>query len=569
MKKGKYILIIFLFFFILILATIFSFIYFEFAKPPSVKTQSYLEIPLTGEIQEKVIPNLFVELFSPTKPLSLHDIWLNIQKAKHDSRIKGIILKQGYLVCDWAKVNEIREAVLDFRKSGKKVLSYIEEAPDFDKEYYLATACDRIILHPMGWIGINGISAEIPFLKKTLEKLGIEGEFIEIKEYKTAYHMFTKEGFTPAHKRMMTSIYRERFEQYISTVAEARNLDKARVEELINHGFFQGEKAINTGLVDDLLYEDEMWDNLKEEGLPFRKIAHSQYTKVKVSTSGFNQGKKIALIYGMGPILTGEGISEAMGSATICRWLRKARKDSSIAAIVFRVDSPGGSSVGSDIIWREVFLAKKEKPVVVSMSDMAGSGGYWIAMPAHRIIAHPQTLTGSIGVLSGKFNMSGLYQKIGVTFENLNYGDKAGIYSSNRGFTDEEKQMLEKEMLWVYDKFLTKAAEGRHMTKEEVDKIGKGRVWTGAQAKEIGLIDDTGGILKAFQTAKELAGIPQNESVNLEVWPKTVSFFASLFGGGQTSLRTKQDLLKKTVERLQLLQKEGVLAIMFMGTTAE
>lgn len=562
MKRGTYVLIIFLIFFVLILATVLSFIYLEFAKPPTVKAQSYLEIPLAGEIQEKVQPNIFVELFYGIKPLSLHEIWLNIQKAKNDSRIKGIILKQGYLICDWAKVNEIREAVLDFKKSGKKVYSYIEEAPDFDKEYYLASACDKIFIHPQGMMGVNGISSDIPFLKNTLERLGIEGEFIEVEEYKTAYHMFTKEGFTPAHKRMMESITKERFDHYMAVTAEARNLSAEQYKDLIDYGFFQGEKAKEAGLADDVFYEDEMWDFLSEESRPFRKIPHSQYTKVKVSDSGFNRGRKVALIYGMGPILTGEGIIQSMGSATVSRWLRKARKDSSIAAVVFRVDSPGGSSVGSDIIWREVFLTKKEKPVIVSMSDLAGSGGYWIAMPAHRIIAHPQTLTGSIGVLSGKFNLSGLYEKLGVTHETLHYGEKADLYSSFRGFTGEERNMLKKEMLWVYNRFLEKAAMGRNMTKEEVDNVGKGRVWTGSQAKEIGLVDDTGGILKAFLAAKELAGIPAGESISLEVWPKKVSFLSALFGGGQISVHSRENGLKKTVERLRILQKEGILALM-------
>lgn len=570
MKRGKYVLIILLIFFFLFLATIFSFIYLEFGRPPAVKARSYLEINLSGEIQEKAPRDFLMSMFGRMPSLSMYDIWMNIKKAKVDSRIKSLVLRLGYLQCDWAKVNEIRESILDFRKSGKKVYAYIEESLEFDKQYYLATACDRIVLHPLGSLVINGIGGYIPFFKKTLDKLGIEAESEHVEEYKTAFNMFTEERFTPAHKRMMKSLYENLYFHYVKVLAEAREKTEEEVRVLIDHGFYQGEKALEAGLVDDLLFEDEFEGLLKEKEKKLHKITHGQYIKIKPSSLGLNRGKKIALIYGMGPILTGEGFYQTMGSSTMARWIKKARKDKSIAAIIFRVDSPGGSAVASDVIWREVALAKKEKPFIVSMSDVAGSGGYWVSMAAHKIVAQPQTLTGSIGVIIGKFNMVKLYEKLGITAERLTYGKRADLFSTFRRLTQEEKDFLKKEILWIYDQFLTKAAEGRNLSKEEVDKIGKGRVWTGSQAKELGLVDEIGGLSRAIELAKELAGIPADEEVRLVVKPKKISFFDALFGRRPAEINIGLNpRFKKMLSVFKLLDKEKTLAIMPFWTAPE
>jgi protease-4 len=564
MRKGKYVLIIFLIFFFLIVATVISFIYYELgAKPVEVRTHSYLEINLSGDIQELYESDFFTSFFFGLRPLSVYDLWLNIRKAKVDSRIKCLLLRMGVLNCDWAKVSELRDALLDFRKSGKKVYAYIEEAPQFDKEYYLTTACDRIILHPLGWLGINGIGGYVPFFKKAFDQLGIQAEFEHVEEYKTAYNIFSEEGFTPAHREMMESIYGDLFSQYVKTVAQARKKSEEEVRKLIDQGFYQGEEAKEAGLVDEVLFEDQLLKLLEEKGRSLNKISYDEYSKVSPSSLGLDVGRKIALIYGMGPILGGEGIYQTIGSTSLTRWIRAAREDKSIAAVVMRVDSPGGSAVASDVIWREIVLAKKEKPFVVSMSDVAGSGGYWISMSAHKIVAQPQTLTGSIGVLSGKFNMAGLYKKLGITAEKLTYGKEADIFSSFRGLTPEEKALLKKQILWIYDKFLTKVAEGRNMPKEEVNKIGKGRVWTGSQAKDLKLVDEIGGLSVAIKLAKELAGIAPDEEVKLVVWPKRVSFFQALFGrraaAAKLSLNSNLD---KTLSIFKLLENEKVWAIM-------
>jgi len=563
MKRGTYVLIILLIFLFLIAATVVSFFYIEFSREPSIKTGSYLEIDLAGDLPEKTVPGLFPGLFFMKPSVSMFDLWMNIRKAKADNRIQAIALRLNMIGCNWAKANEIREMILDFRQSGKKVYAYIQETMDFDKEYYIATACDEIVMHPLGQLVINGIGGHILFFKNTLNKLGIEAEVEHIGEYKTAFNMFTEEKFTPAHREAIEAIYGDFYEMYIQKVAEARDKEVKEVREIIDHGFFQGSKALDAGLVDQLLFEDEFQQLISRGQKKVHKISHDEYLKINPSSLGLNQGKKFALIYGMGTIHSGEGYSQSMGGQTIARWLRKAREDKSIAAVIFRVDSPGGSAVGSDIIWREVSLTKKEKPVIVSMSDMAGSGGYWISMSAHKIIAQPQTLTGSIGVIFGKFNTIELFEKLGITSEKIEYGKRSGLFSSLNRLDEEEGALLNKEISWVYEKFLEKVADGRKMTKEDVHKIGKGRVWTGRQAQERGLVDDLGGLSRAIELAKEMLGLPASEEVRLVIWPKKVSFLSLLLGKKPASLDTALiPGVKKILNTYRFLRNESVWAIM-------
>ncbi len=566
MKKGKYILIIFLIFFILLAATFVSFLYYEFARPPSVKPGSCLEVNLSGKIVEMSYPDYFAVLFKQKPPLSMHDLWTNIRKAKVDPKIDSILLRLGYLQCDWGKVNEIRELILDFRSSGKKVYAYIEESFELDKEYYLASACDRVILHPEGILIINGIGGYIPFIKKMLDKIGVEAEVERVEEYKTAYNMFTQDHLTPAHKEMIESLYSEIFSIYLKTVSKQRGKTEQEFKQLLDHAFFQGREAKKAELVDEVFYEDELWDLIEGEDEKKHRISHSRYLKTPPSSLGLNKGKKIALLYGVGPIITGEGAYTIMGSQTVTKWIRSARKDESIKAIVFRVDSPGGSVAASDSIWREITLAKKEKPVVVSMSDVAGSGGYQVSMAAHKIVAHPQTLTGSIGVIFAKFNMEKLYQKLGISGDKIAFGEKADMFTTFRESTEEERHLLKQIILNTYDSFITKVANNRNMTKQEVDKVGKGRVWTGSQAKRLGLIDETGGLSKAVQLAKELAGIPSEEEVKFVVRPKKISLWGALLGRTVTSPQSEIFIFdQKTQEMLltfKVLKEEVIWSLM-------
>ncbi len=425
MKRSSYVGLIILFFFLLA-AVGLVFVFFEDigGRRVEVPATAYLDIPLAGPVAEIAPADSLSALLLGSRPLAVHDFWENLRKAKVDRRIRAVVLRLGLLQCDWAKAAEMREAVLDFRRSGKKAYAVIEEAPDCDMEYFVATACDRIVLHPLGWLGINGLGGYVPFLKGAFDKLGIRAEFEHVEEYKTAYNMFTEKGFTPAHREETESYYGDLFAQYVAAAAEARGKTPEEFRALVDRGFFQGEKAKAAGLVDDCLYEDELQDLLARDGRAPARIRFDDYTKIKPASVGLETGPgKVALVYAVGTIMTGESLPQVMGGTTVARWIRAARNDASVKAIVLRVDSPGGSSVGSDVIAREVALARKAKPVVVSMSDVAGSGGYWIAMPATKIVAQPQTLTGSIGVLAGKFSVDGLLEKLGVTTEKLAFGE--------------------------------------------------------------------------------------------------------------------------------------------------
>jgi protease-4 len=564
MKKGAYVGLIVLFFLLLAAAGFFALFFFDIGGTDvDLPARGYLEVRLSGPVAEVAPPDFITSLVFGTKPLAVHDFWMNLRKAKVDVRIEAVLLRLGLLECDWAKANEMREAILDFRRSGKKVYAVIEEAPDFDMEYFLATACDRVILHPLGWLGINGIGGYVPFFKGALDKLGVKAEFEHVEEYKTAANSFTEKGFTPAHREEMESLYSDLFDQYVAVTAKARGKTVADFRALVDRGFFQGERAKEAGLVDDCLYEDEVLDLLRRDGRPLARVRFDDYTRVTPVSVGLGTGRRVALIYAVGTIMTGESVPPVMGGSTVARWIRNARNDGSVRAIVLRVDSPGGSSVGSDVIWREVALARKVKPVIVSMSDVAGSGGYWIATPATKIVAQPQTLTGSIGVLAGKFSLDGLAAKLGITAEKLAYGEKADIFSPFRAFTPEERKVLKDEILWTYGQFLDRTAEGRGLTREEVDRVGRGRVWTGRQAKELKLVDELGGLTMAIGLAKKEAGIDADEEVSLDVWPKKRSFWQTLFARPAIGLDLKSAAGRaQALEMFRLAGQTRIWAVM-------
>jgi protease-4 len=563
MKKGTYVLLIFLFFFLLAAASVFFLVFSEFAGTSVVvPSRSYLEVGLAGPVEELAPRDVLSVLLRRNKPITVYDFWMNMRKAAADRRIQAVLLRVNLIECDWAKATELRDAILEFRRSGKKAYAFIEEAPDFDMEYYVATACDKVILHPLGWLGVNGIGGYVPFFKGALDKLGVRAEFEHVAEYKTAANMFTEKGFTPAHKEEMESLYSDIFAHYVRTAAAARGKTEAEFRALIDRGFFQGEQAKEAGLVDGCLYEDQLQRLIQADGPGLGRVRFEDYTEVKPASLGLDTGRRVALVYGVGTIMTGESLPPVLGASTVARWIRAAREDKSIAAIIFRVDSPGGSSVGSDVVWREVLLARKEKPVVVSMSDVAGSGGYWISMAATRIVAEPQTITGSIGVLAGKFSMAGLLDKLGISAERLTFGEKADIFSPFRPFTGGEKKALQEQILWTYNEFLTKAAAGRGLAKEEVNRIGRGRIWTGSQAKDLKLVDELGGLTTAVNLAKKLAGIPSPEEIRLVVWPKKVTFWQSLFGVPDIGINLKSAAgLEKALQTFRLMEKTNIWAL--------
>ncbi|HPB58877.1 MAG TPA: signal peptide peptidase SppA [Candidatus Saccharicenans sp.] len=529
-KKTAWVVIV-LFFAILIGLLIVSYTVSNLGpREVKIAANTYLEIRLNGRLEEYVSSTSLANVLEG-RTISLFDTWMNLRKAAVDPRIKAVVLKFGLLDADWAKIEELRQAVLEFRKSGKPVISYFEESPEADKEYYLATASDRILMHPLGWLGVNGLSSYVLFFKTALSNLGIKAEFEHIAEYKTAYNQFTENGFTPAHKEMMESIYQDIFDHYCHQMAAARKKSPEEMRSLIDRGYFQGKEAVTAGLVDALAYEDQLLNHMNLKGVSrLQKISNEKYTPIAPASVGLDVGKKIAMIFASGTIISGEEQTLALGSETVARWLRAAVKDDSIKAIIVRVDSPGGSAVGSDIIYHELIEARKQKPVIISMSGLAGSGGYWLALGGQEIIAQPQTLTGSIGVIAGKFSFGQLLEKLGIKAEKIVIGRQADAFSVYREFSPQEKEILENQLTSIYREFLERAAAARNLTVEEVDRIGRGRVWTGKQAQELHLIDRLGGYAEAIEAAKKLAGIRPEEKVKMVIWPKKRSWLDIVLG---------------------------------------
>ncbi len=360
---------------------------------------------------------------------------------------------------------------------------------------------------------------------------------------------------------MAQSLNADLYEQLIRGLADGRHKSETEIRALVDHGPFLPEDAIRAGLVDDVAYEDELDDKVKLASGTARFLDEADYRRVSPASLGLNRGPRIAVIYATGMIASGQSSydspsGQVLGSDTMAEYLRKARADSSIKAIVLRIDSPGGSAIASDVIWREVMLTRGVKPVIASMADVAASGGYYIAMPAHVIVAQPATLTGSIGVVMLKFVIDGTLKKLGMNVEGVTNGKYAGLYSPVRAFTPEERAKVQEQMQATYDTFVEKAADGRNTTPERIDKVGQGRVWTGRQAKEIGLVDELGGLERALAVAKQRARLPPDSEVEVVVYPGRKSIYEIVrnpFGSSESSTALGAMLGFRDPKGLQLL----------------
>ena len=384
---------------------------------------------------------------------------------------------------------------------------------------------------PASSLDLTGLASYELFLRGMLDKVGAYPDALHVGDYKTASNIYTEHTYTPAHREMATSLNTDLYEQLVRGLADGRHKSEAEVRTLIDHGPFLPEDALRAGLVDDVAYEDELDDKVQlTTSGEVHFLEQSEYRNISTTSLGLDRGQRIAVIYAVGLISSGQSSydspqGQVTGSDTLIDYLRKARADRSIKAIVLRIDSPGGSAIASDVIWREVMLTRNIKPVIASMSDVAASGGYYIAMSAHAIVAQPATLTGSIGVVMVKFAIDGTLKKLGLNMEHVQQGRYADLYSPVRPFTPEEKAKVEEQMQATYDGFVEKAAAGRNTTPEKIDAIGQGRVWTGRQAKALGLVDELGGLDRAVAIAKERAKIPQGAGVELVVYPGRKSFY--------------------------------------------
>jgi protease IV len=495
-------------------------------REPRIATNSTLVLRVGGDLQE-IEPASVLGQFLEAPP-TVRSFVEALRKAKVDSRITSVVIRPTNTAALWGKVQEVRDAIIDFKRSKKPVIAYLEYGGE--QEFYLASACDKVFLMPTASLDLTGIASYELFLRGTLDKIGAFPDALHIGDYKTASNTYTEHTYTPAHREMAESLNTDLYQQLVRGLADGRHKSEADVRRLIDHGPYLPEDAVRAGLVDDVAYEDELDDKVQLGKGASRFIEQNDYRDISATSLGLDIGPRIAVIYAVGIISSGQSSygapqGQVVGSDTIIEYLRTARADRSIRAIVLRIDSPGGSAIASDVIWREIMLTRSQKPVIASMSDVAASGGYYIAMPAHAIVAQPATLTGSIGVVMVKFVIDGTLKKLGLNMENVHQGRYADLYSPIRPFSPEERAKVEEQMQATYAAFVEKAASGRNTTPERIDAIGQGRVWTGKQAKELGLVDELGGLERALAIAKQRARIPQDTEVQVVVYPPRKSIY--------------------------------------------
>ena len=449
--------------------------------------------------------------------VQMGEIEKTLKVAKRDREIVGALIKIGGSRYGIGRLQEMRDAILDFKASGKKVVGYMTNCSTGN--YLLASVCDRIVLHPSGEVRLIGLRSEISFYKGVLDKLGIRADLEHIGEYKSASDIFTRKEMSEAHREVQNAILDDLYDQLTQSIADKRRWTQDDVKRLIDQGPFTAKQALAHGIVDQLAYRDQLKDIAKDlTGKNCRLVKARQYLGIIEYKHDWEVPlPKIAIIEAEGMMMTGESFTDpftgtkTMGSTTITRAIRNVRKDSSVKAVVLRIDSVGGLVVAADTIWRELMRLKNVKPLVVSMGDAAGSGGYYIAAPADVIVAEPGTITGSIGVVSGKYSFKGLYDKIGLNKKILKRGKHADFYTDYGDYPADEREIIQAQITEIYEDFIGKVAEGRGMRKEAVDQIAKGRIWTGKQAKEIGLVDELGGLNLALSIARKKAGLARKK----------------------------------------------------------
>lgn len=500
----------------------------------SVASNSILHVSLDYPIKERTDKNPFAELsflgLESKKKLGLNEILEGIEDAKSDDHIKGIYLDASSLESGMATMEEIRNALIDFKKSGKFVIAYSEVYSQ--GAYYLATAADKIYLNPEGMIDFRGLSSEIMFFKGALDKLDIEAQIIKVGTYKSAVEPFILDKMSEPNKLQVTSFLGSMYDHFLSEISRSRKIPKNTLFSIADSAKIRAPKdALTYKMVDGLMYKDEVLDELKkltkiDKKKEIESVSLEEYAPAEDKKEESSQNR-IAVIYANGEIMSGEGDDETMGSERISRAIRKARTDDKVKAIVLRVNSPGGSALASDVIWRETVLAKKSKPLIVSMGDLAASGGYYIACAADSIFAQPNTITGSIGVFGIVPNMQKFFNnKLGITFDGVQTGKFADLGSVSRPLTDAERMILQLEVNKTYNTFTKKVADGRKKSQSYIDSIGQGRVWSGTEALKKGLVDRLGNIDDAIASAAKKAKIKDFKIVN---YPAQVDPIKSLF----------------------------------------
>jgi protease IV len=471
------------------------------------------------------------------KPV-LHDFLDALERAGGDARVKGVYVSLGNDTLGLATCQQLRDAISAFRAKGKFAMAFATSFGEFgpgNRPYYLATAFDQIWLQPLGSVGLIGLQTDVPFFRGALDKLGIVPSFAHREEYKTAMNSLTETSMTAAQREETWDLLENSNQQIVDGIAAARKLPPSQVSTLVDAGPFLADEAKHAGLIDRIGYSDVTSSEARRRAGPGAKfVTTKRYLDIAGRPDA--SGAKIALIYADGLITESDGASGPLIGTTgvtarrLTRAFRQAAADKDVRAILFRIDSPGGSAVASETIWREVAEARAHgKPVIASMGNVAASGGYYIAAPADKIVAEPATITGSIGVLAGKLVIAGLLDKLGVTAQTVGHSGNAGMFSELSDFTPGQQQRLNAFLDAVYTGFKQRVAAGRHMSMDKIEAVAKGRVWTGEEAKQKGLVDELGGYETALRLVKEVAKIKPDEGINLVVFPREKTSFEKLY----------------------------------------
>ena len=516
-----------------------------------IDSQSVLHLKLTTEIVDRggrsPLESIDFMSLSLSKSIGLNELLESIEKAKADDNIEGIYLDLSLVPAGWSTVHEVRQALDDFRESGKFVISYGETY--FQNAYYLGSVADEIYLHPEGVIDFRGLNSELFFIKDLLGRLGIDPQVIRHGEYKSALEPFFLEQMSPENREQTLAYISAIWNNITADIARSRGLTVNHINEVADGLHTRNAvTALEWEMIDGLAFYDEIMDVLRnrlgiDDDDDINFVSLEKYTRVPrpKSMPSPRTRDRIAVVYASGNIVSGEGSDRVIGSDRIARAIREARLNDNVKAIVFRINSPGGSALASDVILREVKLAAQEKPVVASMGDVAASGGYYIACGADWIIANPTTITGSIGVFGLIPNMQEFFnEKLGISFDNVKTNQFADFGSITRPLTHTERQMLQEMISEVYDTFIGHVAEGRGLPLSVVDELGAGRVWSGSEAKQNGLIDEFGGLQTAIHKAAELAEL---EEYRLLEYPTRKDFLTQIledFGGVKDRMIQKE-----------------------------
>ena len=532
---------------------------------PQIADNSVLVLNVSGSLPDYSPDDSIARLFGFGQTESFSNLLSELRKAKVDSRVSAVLLDINFPGIGWGKADELREAIADFKASGKPTYAYLEMGSN--KEYYIATAADKIYVPPTGDLFINGFAAQAQFYKGSLDKLGVEFEDVHVGKYKSLNERFTRTDHSPESREVVNAILDDYFARVTDAIAKSRKKSPEDVKAIIDNAPYNAVAAQQQNLIDGAKYRDEVYQELKnrlgyKDTDDLRLTTTSAYKDIAPETLGLNNGERVAVIFAAGLITPGKssngsfGGSQTIGSDTIVKAVRDAADDASIKAIVLRVDSGGGSALASDIMWHTLEYAKTKKPVVTSMGDVAASGGYYIACNSNKIVAEPSTVTGSIGVVLGRPVLGGLYKWLGVTNEYITKGKNAGLFREDKKWTDDEREVFQKSANFFYwDNFVPKVAQGRGKTVEQINEVAQGRVWTGAQAKENGLVDEFGGLNRAVEIAKELAKLPADKDVRRVVFPASRPFLESFFGGDDDEAtvsakeKAQQDALVKSLPK--------------------